>query len=163
MTDGEDAKIDDGAAPTNGARRLGVRLEGGLRAIADVLSAFVDADDRTAPQTDRSVEWHDADADDAASEWTGSDRDARMLRTVTADHYLVDARFEDGAFVVAVDIPDAEVAEVSAGIDPMADQLVIGERDAVVARVDLPWSTPQATGVWFNNGVLEIHLRPADR
>lgn len=134
-----------------------------MRAIADVLSAFVDADARTAPQADRPVERNDADADEATSEWTGSDRDARALRTVAADHYLVDTRFEDGTFVIAVDIPDAEAAEVSAGIDPMDDQLVIGERDAVVALVDLPWSTPEATGVWFNNGVLEVHLRPADR
>ncbi|WP_254862305.1 gas vesicle protein GvpH [Halovivax gelatinilyticus] len=150
---------DDRADESDGGRR-GFHLRVGLRALSDILGDLVEVEATRDPPPEPSVEWDDV-ADDELDTGTGRERTKR-LRTSTTDRCLVDTRFDGGAFVVHADIPGAEVDDVSVGLDPRADQLVVGVHDEAVAWVDLPWSKAEATDVWFNNGVLEVRLRPTD-
>ena len=75
--------------------------------------------------------------------------------------YLFDTRREGDEFVVMADIPGATVDELTVGIDPGTTQLVIGRGDTVLERVGTPWNAAEITRAWFNNGILEVRLRPA--
>ncbi|QLG63941.1 Hsp20/alpha crystallin family protein [Halorarum salinum] len=75
---------------------------------------------------------------------------------------MFDARFDDDEFVVTADVPGTSKDDLSIGIDPKTNDLVIGKNGTVLERVSLPWQSPEATRVWFNNGVLEVRVRPAD-
>ena len=75
---------------------------------------------------------------------------------------LVDTRVEDDEFIVTADIPDTTRDDLSVGIHPRTNTLVIGRDGSVLRRVDIPWLSPEATRVWFHNGVLEVRLQPGD-
>ncbi len=150
---------DDRSDDTDDERR-GFHLRVGLRAISDILGDLVEVEATRDSPPEPSVEWDDVDDDDLDAA-TGRERTKR-LGTSTTDRCLVDTRFEDGAFVVHADVPGAEKSDVTVGLDPHTDQLVVGVHDDVVARIDVPWSAAEATDVWFNNGVLSVRLRPDD-
>ncbi|WP_246308116.1 Hsp20/alpha crystallin family protein [Halorarum salinum] len=89
-------------------------------------------------------------------------RRTRRVRKAGSDGCLFDARFDDDEFVVTADVPGTSKDDLSIGIDPKTNDLVIGKNGTVLERVSLPWQSPEATRVWFNNGVLEVRVRPAD-
>ena len=84
------------------------------------------------------------------------------VRTSESDDHLVETRFDGDTFVVNADLPGATTEDLSVGIDERTNALVIAREGAVRERVALPWSSPEATRVWLNNGVLEVRLRPQE-
>lgn len=77
------------------------------------------------------------------------------------DDYHVDShRTEDGLTVVA-DLSGADRDDVTAGIDADRNELVVAVDGRVAGRVDLPWDPVEVTESTYNNGVLQIRLRPA--
>lgn len=137
----------------------GIRLEIGLRKLYDVIHSLVGVDIARTPPTDGTGER--TDRTEARSDAESRFDSPNGPRNATADRYLIDTRFEGDEFVVHADIPGAGTDEITVGLDPRTDQLVIAETGFLVESVDLPWSSPEATNVRFNNGVLEVRLRSA--
>lgn len=79
-----------------------------------------------------------------------------------ADDGLIDTRRTDDELVVVADVNRTSTDEVTVGIDPGASELVIGKRGRVLGRVDVPWESTERSAQ-FNNGVLEVRLRPTER
>lgn len=161
MSDDPNGESDPNASSREGESR-GFRLKVGLRVLSDVLGALVEVDRRNAPPPSDPVEWEAVTESDADAPEEAEPRSTERVRKSTTDRCLVDTRFEGDEFVVHADIPGASTDEVSVGLDTRTDQLVIAETGSVLGRVDLPWSSPEATAAWFNNGVLEVRLRPTD-
>lgn len=81
---------------------------------------------------------------------------------VVADDYLVDTHRTEDEFVVTAELPGVDEEDLSVGIDVTSNDLVIAVDGRTIDRVDLPWSSTDAAKVWFNNGILEVRLQPAD-
>lgn len=86
----------------------------------------------------------------------------RRARVAAPNENLFDTRLDGDEFVVMADIPGATVDELTVGIDPRTNQLVIGRGDTVLERVDTPWNAAETSRAWFNNGILEVRLRTAN-
>lgn len=140
-------------------RPEGIQLEIGLRKLYDAIRTLVGVDFERPSPTDGAGER--PDRSDARPDAESSFESPNGPRNAPADRYLIDTRFEDDEFVVHADMPGARTDEISIGLDPRTDQLVIAETGFLVESVDLPWSSPEATTVRFNNGVLEVRLRSA--
>ena len=141
----EGARNDDGAS--------GFRLEVGLRSLSGLLGDLLEVNARTAsPPSDDPADWSTVD------ESSGG----RHSRGQVDEDYLVESRIEDDEFVVHADIPGATKDDLSVGIHPRTNDLVIGRDGHVIERVEIPWASHEATNVMFNNGVLEVRLRATD-
>jgi HSP20 family molecular chaperone IbpA len=90
-----------------------------------------------------------------------NDKPADRASDPTLDDCLIDVRFDD-EFIIVADIPGANKSDLSVGIDSKAKILVIWMNETVLGRVTLPWNSVDTTAVWFNNGVLEVRLQPAE-
>ncbi|WP_372910230.1 Hsp20/alpha crystallin family protein [Salinigranum sp.] len=77
-----------------------------------------------------------------------------------ADEYHVETYREDEHVLVVVDLPGVDFEDVSAGIVETTNDLVVLVEGAVVERVSLPGGQFEVRKSTFNNGVLEIRLRP---
>lgn len=153
--------------------RNGFHLEAGLRPLSDLLGSLVDVTvtDAPPPSTDSTPrseanddppgELEDQPDQPADREQTSRPRTVRRRASVP-DEYLIDTRREDGEFVVTADLPGVSVDDLSIGIDSRSNRLVIDAADTVLEPVDLPWRSVEATRVQFNNGVLEVRLRPTE-
>ena len=153
------------------AEPSGFHLEAGLRPLRDLLGNLVEVSVTDAPPpTEKSTDWSTVDDESSRrsvgepGQSTDRDRTSRprkkRRRTSPSVEYLVDTRHEDEEFVVTADIPGASKDDLSVGIDPRTSELVISLSGTVLERVDPPWRSVEATKVWFNNGVLEVRLRP---
>lgn len=80
-------------------------------------------------------------------------------REPASDDCLIDTRFND-EFIVIADIPGACKDDLSVGIDSKTNTLIISKDGFVLERVPLPWQSTEATTVRFNNGILEVRIRP---
>ncbi|MFC4439134.1 MULTISPECIES: Hsp20/alpha crystallin family protein [Natrialbaceae] len=80
-------------------------------------------------------------------------------REPASDDCLIDTRFDD-EFIVIADIPGVSKDDLSVGINPKTNTLVISKVGIVLERIPLPWQPTEATTVRFNNGVLEVRVRP---
>ena len=166
--DGDEATADDppGDADDRSGSR-GFHLEAGLRPLKDLLGNLVEVTVTDAPPPpDETADWSSVE-DSSRRPLDESDRTPPAERPSpdrsSADaEYLVDTRRENGEFVVTADVPGASKSDLSVGIDPRTNELVIGVDGTVVERVDPPWRSVEASKVWFNNGVLEVGLRPTD-
>lgn len=56
----------------------------------------------------------------------------------------------------------ASIDDISAGVSPKTNELIISQTDTVVGRVDLPYASPKLKKAWFKNGILEIYLESSD-
>ena len=160
-TDDERA-VDEPDRDTNDDRRRGFRLEAGLRPLSDLLGSLVEVEAREVPPPEETVEWQDVEYSDEERRHDESETERKRTKRVrksSAEQCLIDTRFDDDEFVVNADIPGASKDDVSVGMNPSTDQLVISRGASVVGRVDLPWESTEATNVWFNNGVLEVRLQ----
>jgi HSP20 family molecular chaperone IbpA len=77
-----------------------------------------------------------------------------------ADGSHVETYQEDEHVLVVVDLPGVDFGDVSAGIVETTNDLVVLVEGAVVERVSLPGERFEVRKSTFNNGVLEIRLRP---
>lgn len=158
---------DDGNEESrDGHRARGFRFEAGLRSLTGLLGNLIEVSaDKSPPPPDNPVDWSTVD-----DEYRGPRRrDATSSRSqrsqesgVDSDSALVETRIEDDEFVVHADIPGATKDDLSVGINPRTNDLVIGRNDRVIERIDIPWDAHEATNVWFNNGVLEVRIEPTD-
>ena len=146
-------------------RPRGFRLEAGLRPLSSLLGTLIEVNASETPPPDDPVDWTTVDENYPNQRRSGDE--AGRTRTIRVpktgpDDSLVDARSDDDEFVVTADVPGATKDDLSVGIDPGTNELVIGRDGTVLERVPLPWQSPEPTTVWFNNGVLEVRVRPAD-
>ncbi|ELY23430.1 hypothetical protein C500_19919 [Natrialba magadii ATCC 43099] len=75
---------------------------------------------------------------------------------------LIDTRFTDDEFIIIADLFGARLDDITVGINPKTNELVIKKTETVVGRVDLPWTSPEMQNAWFNNGILEVHIKSDD-
>lgn len=149
------------------ATALEASLQAGLRSLSEGLGNLVGEDARrtssrrgvgTRPSAGRERTSLSRRADESEPERIEPSRGS----TVESAECLVDTRLADGEFVVTADLLGASKDDVSAGINPRTNELVISKADTTVGRVDLPWSSPETKNAWFNNGILEVRVRSAD-
>ncbi|WP_254534505.1 gas vesicle protein GvpH [Halomarina litorea] len=144
-------------------RQRGIRI--GLQPLTDLLGALIELDinepspgeemtPRSAVTNPRRAEPRSATAQSAGGR--------RRRREAASDRCRIDTRLDDDTLTVVADLPGATEDDITVGIKPQTNQLVIGRNGEVVGRVDIPWESPEATRVWFNNGILEVRLSPAD-
>lgn len=147
-------------------RARGFRLEAGLRSLTGLLGELIEVSaQKSPPPPDDPADWSTVD-----DEYRGPRRrDAPSSRrrqsrgeSVESDAPLVETRIEDDEFIVHADIPGATKDELSVGINPRTNDLVIGRDGRVIERVDIPWESHEATNVWFNNGVLEVRIESTE-
>ncbi|WP_255169387.1 Hsp20/alpha crystallin family protein [Natrononativus amylolyticus] len=149
--------------PPEDDRGRGFHLEAGLRPLSDLLGSLVEVDARTVPPPSADpVEWTNVDENEPPRPRERSEprrKRTRRVRRTSSDQCLLDTRRTDGVLVVTADVPGASKDDISVGRNPRTNELVISKEGSVVGRVDLPWESPEVTKVWFNNGVLEVHVR----
>jgi HSP20 family molecular chaperone IbpA len=90
------------------------------------------------------------------------DQERSRARTPESADCLIDTRLDDGEFVVIADLPGADRDDLTAGIDPRTNELVIRKTGTTVGRVELPWTSSEMQKAWFKNGVLEVYIRSDD-
>lgn len=98
------------------------------------------------------------DAERGKNEGTRHERKERT-RPIDAGRVLTDTHREGDEFVVTADIYGVGKDDLSVGIDPKTNELVVGANDTALERVSLPWDSAEASKVHFNNGVLEVRLQ----
>lgn len=138
---------------------LGVNV--GIGSLADLLGGLLDAGS-TARRSEG--EWQRVD------ETTHGDREGSPETTMpepdgpvdVADEYLLDTYRDGDEFVVRAELPGVSEEDLSVGIDVHSDELVVAADGRTIDRVALPWSSTDAAKVWYNNGILEVRLRPAE-
>lgn len=141
-------------------RASGFHLEVGLRSLSGLLGDLLEVSARNSPPPNNPVDWSSVDAADR--DQRGPSERERRARDRADEDYLVESRTEGDEFVVHADIPGATKDELSVGIHPRTNDLVIGRDGHVIERVQIPWASHEATNVLFNNGVLEVRLRATD-
>jgi HSP20 family molecular chaperone IbpA len=77
------------------------------------------------------------------------------------DDYRVESVRDGDELTVVADLLGADPDDVTAGIDPERSELVVATGGRVVGRVSLPWDPVEIVETSFNNGVLQVRLRPA--
>lgn len=160
-TDDREPTESNGAATDD--RSGGFRLRGELSLLSDLLGSLVEVNVEGAPPPRDDPP--DRPMGDAVREPADDDQDrdrSRRVRTAEDDDTLIDTRFEGETFVVIADVPGASKDDLSLGIDPDANELVLQREGSVAARIDLPWRSVEPTRVWFRNGILEVRLRPSE-
>lgn len=76
--------------------------------------------------------------------------------------YRVDHHREGDELTVIADLGGTEHDDVTAGIDPNRGEFVVAVDESVAGRVPLPWDPVEAVETTYNNGVLQVRLRPVD-
>lgn len=167
MSEDDPTEPDDGDEESREQPRArGFHLEAGLRSLTGLLGDLLEASaEKSRPPPDQPVDWSTVDNDYRGPQRrdTPASRSRRSRRRGDdSDSSLVETRIEDDEFVVHADIPGATKDALSVGINPRTNDLVIGQNDRVIARVDIPWASHEATNVWFNNGVLEVRIEQTE-
>jgi HSP20 family molecular chaperone IbpA len=184
-SDDERGRRDAGRADPPGVVRLDLNV--GIQPLTDLLGGVLGASasshrgewqpvddvgrrgdhaDSQAPGAGRRARDADRRADDARS----VDRDGRSdaldaprdESVEVADDFLVETHRDGDEFVVTAELPGVDEEDLSVGIDVRSNDFVVAADGRTIDRVDLPWPTTDAARVWYNNGVLEARLRPAD-
>ncbi|WP_222918707.1 gas vesicle protein GvpH [Natrinema sp. SYSU A 869] len=79
-----------------------------------------------------------------------------------SEECLIDTRFTNDEFIVISDMFGTSIDDISFGINPKTNELVISKTGTVVGRVDLPWASPEMKKAWFKNGILEVYIKSED-
>ena len=79
-----------------------------------------------------------------------------------AESYRVDVRRDGDEITVVADLQGADPADVTAGIDADANELVVGVDDDPVDRIPLGPVTASDIDASFHNGILELRIRTED-
>lgn len=152
--------------PRTDDQSRGIHVDVGLGIFSGLLDDLLDAADRSAGGTPMSpghrrtpgARKRRQESVEATSDQKRTDRG----RTSQSDDHLIETRIDDDEFIVTADIPGATRDDLSVGIRPRTNALQIARDGTVLRRIDIPWASPEATRVWFNNGVLEVRLQPSD-
>lgn len=78
------------------------------------------------------------------------------------DDILVDTRREGDEFLLTAELPGVDEDDLSVGIDVESNDHVRTADGRTIERISLPWSSADAAKVWFDNGILEVRLHPAE-
>jgi HSP20 family molecular chaperone IbpA len=76
------------------------------------------------------------------------------------DDYRVESVRDGDELTVVADLPGVDQADVTTGIDPSRSELVVATGGRAVGRVSLPWDPVEVVETSFNNGILQVRLRP---
>ncbi|WP_152421658.1 gas vesicle protein GvpH [Halogeometricum pallidum] len=91
-----------------------------------------------------------------------SDGTADREQTDAPADYHVDHHREGDELTIVADLAGAEHEDVTAGISPDRGEFVVAVDERVAERVPLPWDPVEVVETTFNNGVLQVRLRPVD-
>ena len=158
-----DARGRPGDRPPGGIVHLGIDV--GVSSLDDLLGGLVDVGAVRGGQ-DGEWQWVDepADRDRIGSDPTDSpgrtDEPFADEPVDVADEFLVETHRADDQLIVTAELPGVGEDDLSVGIDVPSNELVIAAEGRTIERVSLPWASTDAARVWFNNGVLEVRLRP---
>jgi len=88
---------------------------------------------------------------------TGLDDTASSVGTDHPTHVRYD---EDGTeAIIAVDVPEIEPEELSAGVSSRNDDLLVGTEERIAERVSHDLADPELAAASYHNAVLEVHLK----
>lgn len=142
----------------------GLGLEAGVQRLSDQLRWLFEVSVTEPPPPSAETVAETAAAEGASNnqQRDPSSQGPRPERVhkIRAETYLLDSRFEGDAFVVIADIPGASQEDISVGINHSTYKLVIKNDGRVIERVPLPWYPVEVTRAWYNNGILDVRVRP---
>lgn len=149
----------------------GIRLDIGLTSVTDLVNSLLDAD-ASRPTQDHPRRRPDGPGkvgrkrdDPPPSPGDAGIGDAEPEDAAGAaetDKYHVRTHESDDELTVVADLPGVDEEDLSVGLTDGEDILVIAVDGTPVDRVTLPWDPVAITKVWFNNGVLEVVVRPIE-
>lgn len=98
-----------------------------------------------------------------SSESAEGERGESTRRGEDGSPYLIDVRYDDAdeELLVVADLPEVEADELTVGLDPDRNELVIGVENRPVDRVELPWPVADVESR-FQHGVLELRFTPEE-
>lgn len=98
-----------------------------------------------------------------SSESTEGENRESTRRSEDESPYLIDVRYDeaDEELLVVADLPEVEADELTVGLDPDRNELVIGVENRPVDRVELPWPVADVESR-FQHGVLELRFTPEE-
>lgn len=133
----------------------------GMHPLAELLDTLltVAESDRVSAETGGSISTVEDHLDRRRAEERSRREAGRSGDAAADDYHLRTQRYGD-EYVVVADLLGATEDEIEAGVSRRTGELVIRRSGEVVGRASLPWDDAEATSAWFNNGILEIHLRP---
>lgn len=162
--DTEDQNEPKTEEPEADDRPRGLGLEACVQRLSDLLGWLFEVSVTESPppsaETIAETATDEGARDDQQREASSGANRPKRVRKTRAETYLLDTRFEDDAFVVIADIPGASQEDLSVGINHITYKLVIKKDGRVFERVSLPWYPVEVTRVWYNNGILDIRVRP---
>lgn len=152
MTDSDSP--DSGDEPGDDFRILDLQVGIGGGTLRDFLSELLDD-----ARSSHSYREHMSDATPAARRSTDGSVDVGEVDD--EDAYRVAVHRTNDALLVTADLLGVDADDLAVGVSPEPNELVIQVRGETVDRVSIPWEVVVATRTRFNNGVLEVVLRPA--
>ena len=87
------------------------------------------------------------------------ERETNTPTAADTDHAATVHPMDEGC-VVTLDLPDIDPHELSAGVD--TGTLLVAVDDGVIERVNLPRNDLEVGDASFNNGILDVRLRPRE-
>lgn len=162
--DTEDQTEPNTEEPEADDRPRGLGLEAGVQHLSDQLGWLFETSVTGSPppsaETVAETAPDERSRDERQREASSQGPRPKRVRRTRAETYLLETRFEGDAFVVIADIPGASQEDLSVGISHSTYKLVIKKDGKVLERVPLPWESVEVTRVWYNNGILDVRLRP---
>lgn len=143
------------------ARAIESSLQAGLRSLSEGLENLVGEDAKRSsrgPPRSRPP----AQRTQANQKQRTDSSERKQARKSESTDCLIDTRLDDGEFVVVADLPGATKDDLTAGINPSTNELIIKKTDTTVGRVELPWTSSEMRKAWFKNGVLEVYVQSDD-
>jgi HSP20 family molecular chaperone IbpA len=99
-------------------------------------------------------------SDSATDVGAGIDAGTGLADSVGTDHPTHVRYDEDGTeAIVAVDVPEIDPTELSAGISSRNGDLLVGTEEAIAERVSHDLTDPEFAAASYHNAVLEVHLK----
>ncbi|WP_254542771.1 gas vesicle protein GvpH [Halomarina pelagica] len=151
-----DAEARDESRPRE--RETGFRLEIGLGPITDLLGGLVDVDVSRLEEGERR---HPAERGERHGVSRRPSSPADEAEPAASGDYHVQTYRSEGELTVVADLPGVDEDDLLVGLDERSNDLVVAVHDRVVERISLPWSDVVVPRVRFNNGVLDVCIRPA--
>ncbi|PSP61907.1 hypothetical protein BRC77_11650 [Halobacteriales archaeon QH_8_64_26] len=99
-------------------------------------------------------------SDTATDVGAGIDAGTGLADSVGTDHPTHVRYDEDGTeAIIAVDVPEIEPEELSAGVSSRNDDLLVGTEERIAERVSHDLADPELAAASYHNAVLEVHLK----
>lgn len=159
----ENGNTDEPAAED---RLRGHLWEVGVRPLSDLLGSLIEVNVSRSPlPPEDAIERSSVDENHEDSRErvgvTGREQPKRV-RLARANGALIDTRFDGDEFVLTADLPGTRREDLSVGIATPTNELLIEKEGAILKRVTLPWASVEPVRAWYDNGILEVRVRPAN-